>query len=285
MTDTPWIISVTEADFHDKVIDASHRIPVVVDYWAEWCGPCKALGPALEKAVAERKGEILLARVDTDKEQRLAMFWNIDGLPTVIAFKGGKPVDEFVGNLSPAAIGEFLDRLLPTAADREASAGADLEQTDPHKAEQSYRDALTKDPDQESAVLGLVRLMIQQDRDAEAGELLERLGPGSEQAAEVERLGAQLWLRTMARELEPEAALRQKLASRDDAQTRYQLGVRLGAAGNGPESLEMLYSAGEKDAKLASTRVREAMVKVFQIVGNRSPLADDYRARLTSLLY
>src|SRR5262245_30169528 len=119
MTDSPWIFSVTEADFEAKVLDASHRIPVVVDFWAAWCGPCKALGPLLEKGIADRKGEVLLAKVDTDQEQRLAMYWNIEGLPTVIAFKGGKPVDEFVGNLPEAAINQFLDRLLPTAADRE----------------------------------------------------------------------------------------------------------------------------------------------------------------------
>ena len=286
MADSPWISDVTEADFEAKVLEASHKTPVVVDFWATWCEPCKILGPVLEKAIADRKGEVLLAKVDADQQQRLAMYWNIEGLPTVLAFKGGKPVDEFVGNLPAAAIGQFLDRILPTEADRKANAGADLEQTDPAGAEQAYRDALAKDPNQESATLGLVRLLIQQDRDPEAAELLERLGPGSEQAAEVERLGAQLWLRKTARDLDPEPVLRQRLAGNPkDAVAAYQLGVRLALEGKGAEALEMLYSAGEKDAKLASTRVREAMVKVFQIVGNRSPLADDYRARLTTLLY
>jgi putative thioredoxin len=214
------------------------------------------------------------------------MYWNIEGLPTVLAFKGGKPVDEFVGNLPEAALNQFLDRLLPTEADRKANAGADLEQTDPVKAEQIYRDALAKNPNQESATLGLARLLIQQDRDAEAAALIEQLGPGSEQGAEVERLNALLWLRTTARDLEPEPALQKRLAaSAKDAVALYQLGVRRAVEGKGAEALEMLYSAGEKDAKLAATRVREAMVKVFQIVGNRSPLADDYRSRLTSLLY
>jgi putative thioredoxin len=286
MADSSWIFDVTEADFETKVLEASQKTPVVVDFWATWCEPCKVLGPVLEKAIADRKGEVLLAKVDSDQQQRLAMYWNIEGLPTVLAFKGGKPVDEFVGNLPAAAIGQFLDRLLPTEADRKANAGADLERTDPAKAEQIYRDALAKDPNQESATLGLARLLIEQDRDADAVDLLEKLGPGSEQGAEVERLNALLWLRKTARELDPEPVLQKKLAENPkDAVAAYQLGVRLALEGKGPEALEMLYSAGEKDAKLASTRVREAMVKVFQIVGNRSPLADDYRARLTSLLY
>jgi putative thioredoxin len=286
MADSPWIFTVTEADFETKVLEASHKTPVVVDFWATWCEPCKVLGPVLEQAITDRKGEVLLAKIDADQESRLAMYWNIEGLPTVLAFKGGKPVDEFVGNLPAAAIGQFLDRLLPTEADRKANAGNDLEQSDPAKAEQIYRDALAKNPNQESATVGLARLLIQKDRDAEAAEFLEQLGPGSEQGAEVERLNALLWLRKTARDLEPMSALRQRIAGNaGDAGARYQLGVRLALEGKGAEALEMLYSAGEKDAKLASTRVREAMVKVFQIVGNRSPLADDYRARLTSLLY
>jgi putative thioredoxin len=286
MADSPWIFSVTEADFEAKVLEVSRTTPVVVDFWATWCGPCQALGPVLEKAIGERKGEILLAKVDTDKEQRLATYWNIESLPTVVAFKGGKPVDDFVGNLPESSLAQFLDRLMPSEADRKASAGAGLERTDPAQAEKAYRDALAKDPKLESATLGLARLFIEGDRDAEAAELLEQLGPGSDQGVEVERLGALLWLRQTARALDPEPVLRQRVAANPkDALSRYQLGVRLGVSGKGPEALEMLYSAGEKDAKLASTRVREAMVKVFHVVGNRSPIADDYRSRLTTLLY
>ena len=287
MASSPWIFDVTEADFEMKVLEASQTTPVVVDFWATWCGPVQESSALCSRrGIVDRKGEVLLAKVDADQQQKLATYWNIEGLPTVLAFKGGKPVDEFVGNLPEAAINQFLDRLLPTEADRKANAGADLEQTDPAKAEQSYRDALAKNPNQESATLGLARLLIQQDRDAEAADLLEQLGPGSEQGAEVERVNALLWLRKTARDLEPAPLLEKRLAANaKDAVALYQLGVRRAVEGKGGEALEMLYSAGEKDAKLAATRVREAMVKVFQIVGNRSPLADDYRSRLTSLLY
>ena len=272
MASSPWIFDVTEADFETKVLEASHKTPVVVDFWATWCEPCKILGPVLEKGITDRKGEILLAKIDADQQQKLAMYWNIEGLPTVLAFKGGKPVDEFVGNLPEAAIHQFLDRLLPTRRPTARRMPERLlEQTDPAKAEQSYRDALAKNPNQESATLGLARLLIQQDRDAEAADLLEQLGPGSDQGVEVERVNALLWLRKTAHDLEPEPVhSRERLAGNaKDAVALYQLGVRKAVEGKGSEALEMLYSAGEKDAKLAATRVREAMVKVFQIVGNR----------------
>ena len=268
MADSPWIFDVTEAEFEAKVIEPSHRTPVVVDFWATWCGPCKALAPALEKAITARKGEVLLAKVDTDQQPRLAMYYSVEGLPTVLAFKNGKPIDQFVGVLPDDALAQFLDRLGPSEADKKATVGAELEKSDSAKAEQVYREAIAG------------------DRDAEAAELLERLGPGSEQGTEVERMNAILGLRKLTSEMDDEATLRQRLAANEkDATTRYQLGCRLAVAGKHAEALAMLLAAGERDAKLASTKVKEAMVKVFHDVGVRSPLADDYRARLTSLLY
>jgi putative thioredoxin len=286
MADSPWIFAVTEKDFEQKVIEQSHKTPVVVDFWATWCGPCRALAPLLEQAIEARGGDVLLAKVDTDQEQRLAMYYGIEGLPTVLAFKNGKPVDEFVGMLPEKGIKEFLDRVGPSVADKEAHAGEDLEKSDPAKAEEIYRKALATDANQEAALLGLSRILIGRDRDGEAAALLEQLGPGSEQGAEVERLNALLWIRREAKEMPSEADLRGRIAANDkDAMARYQLGCRLAVHGKHPEALEMLLSAGERDPKLASTKVKEAMVKVFHLVGVRSPLADDYRARLTSLLY
>lgn len=281
-----WVFSVSEAEFEDKVLKQSHQVPVVVDFWAEWCGPCKALAPILETEIERRGGDILLAKVDTDVEQRLAMYYRIEGLPTVIAFRGGKPVDEFVGLLNAAGVADFLNRVGPSPASKQAQAAETLAKTDPAAAEKTFRDALAKEPNQEDATLGLVRLLIDQNRDAEAAELLENLGPGNQHADEIERLNALLRLRKQAVGLPDESALAKKVeAEPKNAAARVDLGIRQALSGRHADALATLLAAGEADFKLAGTRVKETMVNVFHLVGNRSPLADEYRSRLTALLY
>src|SRR5436189_460639 len=129
-------IDATTADFERKVIERSHEIPVVVDFWAEWCGPCRTLGPALESEVAKRAGEVELAKVDTDANQNLAMAFDIRGIPAVKAFKDGKIAAEFTGAIAPAQIEQFLDSVVPSPADKLASSDD----------EESLRKALELDP-------------------------------------------------------------------------------------------------------------------------------------------
>lgn len=281
-----WIFAVTTSDFQAKVIDKSRDVPVIVDFWAPWCGPCRALAPLLEKLVNERKGEVLLAKVNTDEEQTLAMDFRIEGIPAVIAFRGGKAVLDFVGLLPEAQLRQFIERILPTEAEREAKEASGLESKDPAQAEKMYRDALAQDRNQESAIVGLARILISQGKLDEASELLENLGPGSEQAEEVQHLNSEVWLKKASADLPDEATLRARVAKEPkNALARYELGVQLAADAKYQESLELLLTAGESDPKLASTKVREAMVQVFHLVGDRSATANDYRNRLSLLLY
>jgi putative thioredoxin len=286
MAKSALVFDVTEAEFDAKVLQKSKETPVVVDFWAPWCGPCRMLGPVLEQLVNERNGTVLLAKVNTDEQQGLAMQYNIDSLPTVVAFRDGKPILDFVGVLPESELQMFFDRLSPSAAEKQVYEATKLEKSDPTKAEQFYRQALQSDSRLESAQIGLARLLIQRDQDAEAADLLENFGASGEHGAEAERLNALIWLKQKAGDCADEKSLRGRLdAEPKNAQVRYELGLRNAVAGNHQAALDLLLAAGQLDHKLAGGPVREAMVKIFHVVGVRSALADEYREKLSSLLY
>ncbi len=271
MANATWIMNVGEADFQREVIERSREIPIVVDFWAEWCPPCRMLGPVLESLVQERAGAVLLAKVNIDNAQGLADQFGISSIPSF---------------LPEHQIREFLDRLVPSQADRLAKEAQAQEKTNPGEAEQLYRQALKADYRHEEAILGLVRLLIARDQDAEARDYLDNAAFGEELAEEAERLKALLDVRALARPFGSEADARRRLeADPNNPLAMYELGCVVAAAGDYPQALELLLSAGQRDPRLASSQVREAMVKIFLIVGVRNPLADEYRAKLTALLY
>jgi putative thioredoxin len=286
VADSEWVFEVEQADFERQVLERSRERPVIVDFWAPWCGPCGMLGPILEKLVAERKGEVLLAKVDIDRAQELAAQYGIEAIPAVIAFRGGKPVLDFVGVLPEDQLRAFLDRLIPSEADRLAQRAASLEDKKPAEAEALYRQALKLDEHNQAALVGLARLLLAKGADNEPAELVSRIDPGGEQAAEAERLAAILSLRELARGFGDESSVRRRLeADPGNAQLRYELGCILAGAGRYPEALDLLLAAVEADRKLGASQVRDAMVKIFQVIGMRSEMADQYRDRLTRVLY
>ena len=160
---------VNEADFQKQVIERSKEVPVVVDFWAEWCGPCRTLGPAIEKAVGERAGRVELAKVDVDQNQQLAGAYRVQGIPAVKAFRDGEMVDEFTGALPPAQIDAFLDRVVPSEAEELADAA--VESGD----ESALRKALSVDPGNIKATAALARLLLGRGEAAEAEAVTERL--------------------------------------------------------------------------------------------------------------
>lgn len=281
-----WVVNVDEASFQREVIERSHERPVVVDFWATWCGPCRQLGPRLEQLAQERAGDFVLAKVDVDSAQQLAVEFGIEGIPAVKAFRNGRVILDFVGLLPDTQLRAFIDRICPSNSDRAAAAAAVAEADRPDESEAAYRRILDSERDHAAALVGLARLLLNRGRTGETAELLGRVPPGSEQAAEVDRLSGILALHELATELPPEAELRRRLSTApEDANLRWQLGTTLAAAARYTEALDLLLSAAERDKKLAQTRVREAMVKIFHVIGVRSDVADDYRARLQRLLY
>jgi putative thioredoxin len=281
-----WIFDVGEADFEAAVIERSRERPVVVDFWAPWCQPCRLLGPLLERLVTERQGQVLLAKVNVDDNPGLADAFQISGIPAVKAIRDGRLVLQFEGLLPEAQLRAFLDRLAPSAGERQLNRAEAEESADPAAAERHYRQLIEKDQDNAAARVGLARVLFAQDRLDEIPDLLAEVPSDGNLGEEAASLNVRVQLRQKARGLPGEAELRRQLAERsNDARLLLDLGVVLAAAGRFEPALQSLLSAGERDPNLATGPVREAMVQVFYALGASHPLANDYRARLAGLLY
>lgn len=283
---TKWVIEVVEADFETDVLERSKTIPVVVDFWAEWCGPCKQLGPALEKAAAERKGKFVLAKVNVDEAPQLAGYFRIESIPAVLAFKDSQVINGFVGMLPEKDVKQFLDDLAGPAANDPLVQAAAIEEKEPAKAEKIYRELLAKDERNDPARLGLGRVLVATNRDAEAIEVLSVIPDSGEFGAEAVKLRRTIEMKKAAASAGDEAEFKKKLAADpQNAQLRLDLGNVLATKGKYKEALDALLSAAELDAELGRGPVRELMVKVFEIIGVRSEMADQYRDKLRALLY
>jgi putative thioredoxin len=261
-TRTQMVVEATDANFMDLVVEESKTRPVVVDLWATWCGPCRTLGPMLEKVAEEYDGAFLLAKLDVDANPYTAGQFGVQSIPTVIAFKDGQPVDGFVGAIPEAMVREFVGRLLPTEADREAEEAADVEASgDLAAAEAGYREAITQDANNRTARLGLARILADRGDEDEARQTLMPLLPD----VEAERLLAELEIASWSRLTEPGT-----LAS----------ARRLAAQGRWREALDGMLGALNDDPD-----ARQAMLEVFAVLGEDHELTPEYRRKLASALF
>ncbi|MCW5594698.1 MAG: co-chaperone YbbN [Rhodocyclaceae bacterium] len=278
-----YSIDVTETNFMQEVIEASHRAPVLVDFWAPWCGPCRSLGPILEKLAAEYQGRFRLAKVNSDENQALAGQFGVRGIPNVKAFVGGKMVDEFTGALPESAVREFIDALLPSPAEPlrlEAQAARARGEADATR--KLLLQAIRLDPKHEQARLDLVDILLDAGDLAEAQRLLGEIADSAKDRSRIDALSARIALAQGAPAGADESALNARLAA-DPADHEARLGLAnlLAARQDYRGALEHLLEMVRRDRAFGDDIGRKTMLQVFSLLGPDSELVRTYRGELS----
>jgi len=277
-------IDVTDADFESAVIERSREVPVVVDFWAPWCGPCRALGPLLDRLADEQPGAFVLAKVNIDTSPALAQALRIQSIPAVMGFRDGQIVAEFVGALPEAEIRDFLTKVLPSSADRRAAKGNTLWADGKiDEAAVEFEAALADDPRCEAALLGLARVFGHRGDPDQALQLLDRILPGPLRQ-DADRLAAQLRIQEAG--VGDETTLRAVLAQNPaDHATRLRLAQVLAGARRYEDALIEYLEIVRRDRSFEDGAARKAMLDIFELLGSGHELVDRYRSELAKILF
>jgi putative thioredoxin len=290
------IKDATEATFMADVVEASQEIPVIVDFWATWCGPCKTLGPMLEDAVKAANGKVRMVKVDVDTEQRLAAALAQQGLPlqsipTVVAFHEGRPVDMFQGAVPQSEIKAFIDRAAALAGDgglEEAieAAEAMLAEGAAVDAAQTFSAILAEDPASAAAYGGLIRSHIAAGQLDQAGQMIANVGADMTEAPEIDAARAQLELARQAEHAGPIADLNAAVeANADDHQARFDLAQALYAEGDAEAAVDHLLDLFRRDREWNDGAAKAQLFTIFEALKPQDPVALNGRRKLSSMIF
>lgn len=283
----------TEASFMADVVEASLEVPVIVDFWAPWCGPCKTLGPALEKAVTEAKGKVRLVKIDVDQNQRIAAQMRVQSIPAVFAFVGGQPVDGFMGAQTPAQIKAFVDRLIEmsggNAGLEEAIKAAEemLAEGAVTDAAQTFAAVLQEDESNLAAIAGLARAHLALGETDQARGILGMTPKGKEGDPLIAAARAQIELAEASAGASGETAeLEARLAADPgDHQARYDLALARVAAGDAAGAIDDLLELFRRDREWNEGAAKAQLFKLFDSLGPKSEAAQKGRRRLSSMIF
>ena len=288
------IKDVSEADFMAEVVDRSQEVPVIVDFWAPWCGPCKQLGPALEAAVTAARGAVVMAKVNVDEAQMIASQLRIQTIPTVYAFYKGQPVDGFQGALPASELKAFIDRVVQVSGG-DASGGLDdavaaaeemLEQGAATDAAQTFAAILEEDPVNAAAYGGFVRAHIAMDDLDQAEAILNGAPMEISKSAELEAAHAQLALARQAENAGPVAELTAQVeADPADHQARFDLAQALYAKGDAAGAVDQLLELFRRDREWNEGAAKTQLFTIFEALKANDPVVLNGRRKLSSMIF